>query len=62
MKLKKYRMDIDGYGKPFGITFEVQVMAENEEDAFDLGSALADEYAEIYDREEWQVCNVEQIK
>ena len=60
IKLNKYRMDIDGYGAKTSITFETIVAAENEEQAAELGMALADKYAEIYDREEeWSVNNIE---
>ena len=63
--MKKYRMDIDGYGtNDNGKTFEVIVEAENDEMAFELGEAIADKYSEIYPElgEEWSIENLEEIK
>jgi hypothetical protein len=62
--MKKYKMNIDGYGTHNNsITFEVIVEAENEDDAQDLGFALADVYeSKNPEIEEWDVVNIEELK
>lgn len=61
--MKKYKMNIDGYGtRNNSKTFEVVLEAKNEEQAFELGCALADKYSEIYDSiDEWDVVNIEKV-
>jgi len=56
-------MNIDGYGtRNNSKTFEVVLEAKNEEQAFELGCALADKYSEIYDSiDEWDVVNIEKV-
>jgi hypothetical protein len=62
--MKKYKMNIDGYGTHNNsITFEVIVEAENEDNAQDLGFALADVYeSKNPEIEEWDVVNIEELK
>ncbi|MBP5421993.1 MAG: hypothetical protein J6Y78_06110 [Paludibacteraceae bacterium] len=62
--MKKYRMNIDGYGtRNNSIVFEAIVEAESEEDAQDLGFALADVYENQHPEiEEWDVVNIEELE
>ena len=56
-------MNIDGYGtRNNSKTFEVILEADNEEQAFALGCALADKYSEIHcEIDEWNVVNIEKF-
>ena len=62
--MKKYSMNIDGYGtRNNSITFEAIVEAESEDDAQDLGFALADVYeSKNPEIEEWDVVNIEELE
>ena len=62
--MKKYRMNIDGYGtRNNSITFEAIVEAESEDDARDLGFAPADVYkSKNPEIEEWDIVNIEELE